>query len=140
MTRARTGDVAPLAGLGTALSGAGHDVTVASFAMFEELVSGCGLRFQLIPGDPQVLQASPQGQRWQERGTGPISAIRFARLVGGLMRDVNAAILGAARQDSAWIAPPGRYQQLTVNPVDYGHLTGVAPQLAARAGGAATAS
>ncbi|MHB1594836.1 MAG: hypothetical protein ACYCO9_09985 [Streptosporangiaceae bacterium] len=47
-----------------------------------------------------MLQASPQGQRWQERGTGPISAVRFARLVGGLMRDVNAAILGAARQDT----------------------------------------
>jgi sterol 3beta-glucosyltransferase len=94
------GDVAPLTGLGTALRGAGHDVTVASFGVFEELVTGCGLGFRLIPGDPQLLQASQQGQRWQEGGTGPLSAIRFTRLVAELMRDVNAGILQAARQDT----------------------------------------
>jgi sterol 3beta-glucosyltransferase len=92
------GDVAPLTGLGTALRGAGHDVTVAAFGMFEELVTGSGLAFRLVPGDPRLLQASQQGQRWQERGTGPASAIRFTRLVSGLMRDVNAGILQAARQ------------------------------------------
>lgn len=74
------GDVAPLAGLGTVLRGAGHDVTVAAFGMLEELVTGCGLGFHLVPGDPQLLQASQQGQRWQERGTSPVSAIRFTRL------------------------------------------------------------
>jgi sterol 3beta-glucosyltransferase len=92
------GDVAPLTGLGTALRGAGHDVTVAAFGVFEELVTGCGLGFRLVPGDPQLPQASQQGQRWQEHGAGPASAIRFARLVAGLMRDVNASILQAARQ------------------------------------------
>jgi sterol 3beta-glucosyltransferase len=101
------GDVAPLTGLGTALRGAGHDVTVAAFGMFEELVTGCGLGFRLVPGDPQLLQASQQGQRWQERGTGPVSAVRFARLVGGLMREVNAAILQAARHDTDVLLPAG---------------------------------
>jgi sterol 3beta-glucosyltransferase len=85
------GDVAPLTGLGTALRVAGHEVTVAAFGVFEELVTGCGLGFRLVLGDPQLLQASQQGQRWQEHGTGPARAIRFARLVARLMRDVNAA-------------------------------------------------
>jgi sterol 3beta-glucosyltransferase len=94
------GDVAPLTGLGTALRGAGYDVSVASYGMFEELITGCGLGFRLVPGDPQLLTASERGQRWQERGVGPMSAIRFVRLIAGHLRDVNAAILQAARQDT----------------------------------------
>jgi len=94
------GDVAPLTGLGTALRGAGHDVTVAASGMFEELVTGCGLAFHLIPGDPRLLTASQQGQQWQEHGTSPVSAIRFTRLVSGHMREANASILEAAQQDT----------------------------------------
>ena len=33
------GDVAPITGLGTALRGAGHDVTVATYGIFEDLVT-----------------------------------------------------------------------------------------------------
>jgi UDP:flavonoid glycosyltransferase YjiC (YdhE family) len=63
------GDVAPITGLGTALRGAGHDVAVATYGMFEGLITGCGLGFRLIPGDPEQLGASEQGQKWQEGGT-----------------------------------------------------------------------
>jgi sterol 3beta-glucosyltransferase len=94
------GDVAPITGLGTALRGAGHDVTVATYKTFEELVTGCGLGFRLVPGDPELLGASDQGQRWQEGGTGAMSGIRFIRLIAEHTRDVNAAILEAARQDT----------------------------------------
>jgi sterol 3beta-glucosyltransferase len=94
------GDVAPISGLGTALRGAGHDVSVASYGTFEGLITGCGLGFRLVPGDPQLLGASEQGQRWQEGGTGPMSSIRFVRLIAEHTRDVNAAILQAARQDT----------------------------------------
>ncbi|MGH3170668.1 MAG: glycosyltransferase, partial [Trebonia sp.] len=94
------GDVAPLTGLGTALRSAGHDVEIAAYGMFEELVTGCGLGFRRVPGDPQLLGASAQGQRWQEGGTGPISSIRFIRLIAEHTRDVNTAILEAARQDT----------------------------------------
>jgi sterol 3beta-glucosyltransferase len=95
-----SGDVAPLTGLGTALRDAGHDVSLAAYGMFEDLVTGCGLGFRLVPGDPQLLGASRQGQRWQEGGTGAMSGIRFIRLMAEHMRDVNAALLGAARQDT----------------------------------------
>lgn len=47
------GDVAPLAGLGTMLRGAGHDVTLAAFGMFEELVTGCGGRL-LVAAAPRA--------------------------------------------------------------------------------------
>jgi len=92
------GDVAPITGLGTALVGAGHDVSVATNGTFEGLITGCGLGFRPVPGDPELLGASEQGQRWQEGGTGPMSSIRFVRLVAEHTRDVNAAILQAARQ------------------------------------------
>jgi sterol 3beta-glucosyltransferase len=94
------GDVAPLTGLGTALRGAGHDVSVASYGIFEKLITGCGLGFRLVPGDPRLLGASEQGQRWQEGGGGPMSGVRFIRLIAGHLRDVNAALLHAARQDT----------------------------------------
>jgi sterol 3beta-glucosyltransferase len=94
------GDVAPLTGLGTALRDAGHDVSIAAYGMFADLVTGCGLGFRLVPGDPQALGASEQGQRWQEGSTGPMSGIRFVRLIAEHMREVNAAILAAARQDT----------------------------------------
>jgi sterol 3beta-glucosyltransferase len=94
------GDVAPITGLGTALRGAGHDVSVATYGTFEGLVTGCGLGFRLVPGDPRLLGASEQGQRWQEGGTGPMRGIRFVRLIAEHTRDVNAAILRAARRDT----------------------------------------
>jgi sterol 3beta-glucosyltransferase len=101
------GDVAPLTGLGTALRGAGYDVSVASYGMFEELITGCGLGFRLVPGDPQLLVASERGQRWQEGGAGPMGATRFVRLIAEHMRGVNAAILQAARQDTDVLLPAG---------------------------------
>jgi sterol 3beta-glucosyltransferase len=94
------GDVAPLTGLGTALRGAGYDVSIASYGMFEELITGCGLGFRLVPGDPELLGASERGQRWQEGGGGPMSGVRFIRLIPEHLRDVNAALLQAARQDT----------------------------------------
>src|ERR1700685_1834568 len=76
------GDVAPITGLGTALRGAGHDVSVATYGTFEGLITGCGLGFRLVPGDPELLGASEQGQRWQEGGTGGFGGYRIAQGLG----------------------------------------------------------
>lgn len=108
------GDVAPMTGLGTALQAAGHEVAIATYGMFEDLVTGCGLGFRLIPGDPEALGASSQGQQWQEGG-GSLSIVRFARLVSEHMREVNAAVLEAARRDTdvlllAGMASTGGYR------------------------------
>jgi UDP:flavonoid glycosyltransferase YjiC (YdhE family) len=52
------GDIAPLTGVGVRLQEAGHDVALASYAEFGELVRGCGLRF--IEVDP--ARVGPDGQ------------------------------------------------------------------------------
>ncbi len=51
MTIGSTGDVRPYMLLGRALKGRGHDVTVAAFAPFEEMITSAGLIFFPISGD-----------------------------------------------------------------------------------------
>lgn len=43
------GNVAPCAGLGTALRDAGHSVVIAGYEQHSGLVLGCGLEFQALP-------------------------------------------------------------------------------------------
>jgi sterol 3beta-glucosyltransferase len=88
------GDVAPFTGLGTALRAAGHGVTIAAYEMFADLVTGCGLDFRALPGDPRLLEAA----RWQRGAAGPAGAVRLVRLIGDHMREVHAGILATARQ------------------------------------------
>jgi sterol 3beta-glucosyltransferase len=64
------GDVAPLTGLGAALRGAGHDVSLAAYGTFEPLITGCGLGFRLVPGDPKLLGASEQGSGGRKAAPG----------------------------------------------------------------------
>jgi sterol 3beta-glucosyltransferase len=51
------GDVAPLTGIGVRLQQQGHDVALASYAEFGDLVRGCGLRFLEL--DPARIDADP---------------------------------------------------------------------------------
>ena len=88
------GDVAPCAGLGTALRDAGHSVTIAGYEQHSGLVLGCGLEFQALPGDPRLLEAA----RWQRGGTGPLGAARLVRLIADHLREVHQGIITAARQ------------------------------------------
>ena len=88
------GDVAPCAGLGTALRDAGHSVMIAGYEQHSSLVLGCGLEFQALPGDPRLLEAA----RWQRGGTGPLGAARLVRLIADHLREVHQGIITAARQ------------------------------------------
>jgi sterol 3beta-glucosyltransferase len=88
------GDVAPFTGLGTAIEAAGHSVAIAGYEMFAGLVTGCGLEFRALAGDPRILEAA----RWQRGGTGPLGAVRLVRLIADHMRELHAGILAAARQ------------------------------------------
>jgi sterol 3beta-glucosyltransferase len=90
------GDVAPFTGLAVALHAAGHSVTIAGYQMFAGLVTGCGLEFRALPGDPRILEAA----RWQRGGTGPLGAVRLVRLIADHMREIHTGILAAARQDA----------------------------------------
>jgi sterol 3beta-glucosyltransferase len=105
------GDVAPLTGLGLALEAAGHAVTIAGYAMFADLVTGCGLGFRSLPGDPALLEAAA----WGRRGSGLVGSARLIRLVAGHFRELHAGMLEAARQDAdvlllAGISYAGGYQ------------------------------
>jgi sterol 3beta-glucosyltransferase len=60
------GDVAPFTGLGTSLQAAGHSVTIASYPMFSGLITGCGLGFRALPGDPWLLEAQPSRTSWTQ--------------------------------------------------------------------------
>jgi sterol 3beta-glucosyltransferase len=88
------GDVAPCAGLGTALRAAGHSVVLAGYEQYTSLVTGAGLEFQALPGDPRLLEAAS----WQRGGTGPLGAARLVRLIADHLRELHQGVLTAARQ------------------------------------------
>lgn len=93
-----TGDVAPLAGLGARLHREGHDVAVAAHEPFRPLVTTAGLEFRALRGDPAQQGASPEGQRWQRAGNGPIGAARIARLFVDYIDEMSGDVIAAARR------------------------------------------
>jgi sterol 3beta-glucosyltransferase len=95
VTPGSRGDVAPFTGLGCALRTAGHDLTIAGYAMSGDLATGSGLGFRPLPGDPRPLDAARR-----RRGSGPAGAARLIRLIADHMRELHAGILAAARQDA----------------------------------------
>ena len=70
------GDVQPYVALGCALAERGLDVTVATHEPFRDFVTGRGLGFAPLPGDPRELLATPEAQELLRTGLG---LIRFAR-------------------------------------------------------------
>src|ERR1700727_1167651 len=71
------GDVAPLSGVGVALKQDGHEVTVAAYTPFAEMITSCDLGFRELPADLRLAAdgaevspvqglaafASPKGMR-----------------------------------------------------------------------------
>nr|WP_062332693.1 glycosyltransferase [Herbidospora sakaeratensis] len=49
------GDVGPYTGLGSRLRAAGHEVTIAAHEPYRDLVTGAGLAYLPVPGDPLSL-------------------------------------------------------------------------------------
>lgn len=85
------GDVAPLAGLGTRLMQAGHQVVMAAYSPFSGLISDCGLRFREMPVDFVPGADLPDN---------PAKA--FVTLFGPHgMRDMGRAILDALQDEGA---------------------------------------
>ena len=60
------GDVQPYVALGRGLRAAGHDVTVATHETFREFVTGHGLAFAPVTGDPRGMVAA--ADRWIASG------------------------------------------------------------------------
>ncbi len=57
------GDVQPCVALGAGLRRAGHQVRIASYGVFADLVGRCGLEFAPVEGDPRKAMAEQAGQK-----------------------------------------------------------------------------
>lgn len=86
------GDVAPFAGLGHRIVGAGHEVTVAAHPEFEGLVRGSGLGFARLAGDARSIVDFPRGWR-----TSPRFLAGQARRLTRYLEDAAVDLLAAAR-------------------------------------------
>jgi sterol 3beta-glucosyltransferase len=76
------GDVQPLVALSLGLKSKGHDVAVATHAIFEGVVQSNGLGFFLIKVDPKKTLESRAGQEALKNGSNPLrSWINFSRMV-----------------------------------------------------------
>jgi sterol 3beta-glucosyltransferase len=100
------GDVAPYTGLGVRLQEAGHQVTLATHALFEELVRSRGLGFHTLPLDTQEEMTS----RLAASGTSSPLKVTLAvnKVVADHARPMADAMLAAAKQaDAVLLTPAG---------------------------------
>ncbi|MCI0397774.1 MAG: glycosyltransferase [Chloroflexi bacterium] len=70
------GDVQPLVALGLGLQAAGHQVCLATHPEFAPFVTGWGLGFRPVEGNPRAMIESEAGQAWLASGRNPIRFIR----------------------------------------------------------------
>ncbi|MFJ5829103.1 glycosyltransferase [Streptomyces sp. NPDC093089] len=98
MTAGSRGDVAPYTGLGAGLVRAGHEVTLATHAVFEPLVAGSGVRFRALPVDPRAELHSARGRRLHDARTGAGKLVRLARMARGAVDEMTAALVEVARE------------------------------------------
>ncbi len=68
ITAGSRGDAQPYVALGVGLARAGHAVTIATHEAFRELVTGRGLAFAPVTGDPRAILATAKSDRWLESG------------------------------------------------------------------------
>ncbi|MBM0278017.1 glycosyltransferase [Micromonospora tarensis] len=100
------GDVAPYTGLGVRLRQEGHEVTLATHALFEKLVRSRGLGFHPLPLDTQEEMTS----RLVASGTSSPLQVTLAinKVVAEHARPMADAMLAAARQaDVVLLSPAG---------------------------------
>lgn len=89
------GDVQPFVALGQGLAARGLAVRVACYEAYRGLVETAGLAWAPVPGDPQAILATEQGQAWMA-ADGPVTFIRrMVRLGETHMEPVVAAITAA---------------------------------------------
>ncbi|MGC4746991.1 glycosyltransferase [Micromonospora sp. DT201] len=100
------GDVAPYTGLGVRLQEEGHEVTLATHALFEKLVRSRGLGFRVLPLDTQEEMTS----RLAASGTTSPLKVTLAvnKVVADHARPMADAMLAAAREaDVVLLTPAG---------------------------------
>ncbi|MFD9903119.1 glycosyltransferase [Streptomyces sp. NPDC059063] len=103
MTAGSRGDVAPFTGLGAALVRAGHDVTLVTHGLFEELTEGTGLGFHALSVDPRAELESDAGRGLHRSTTGVGKLRRALSMAKAIAVDLADDMLAAARDTDALI-------------------------------------
>ncbi|WP_250035456.1 glycosyltransferase [Paractinoplanes maris] len=94
------GDVAPYVGLGVRLQQAGHEVTIATHALFEQMVTGHGLGYATLPLDTRE-------ELLAKAGSGSLTGILAVnRSVGAQALPLGRAMAEAARQADVLLLTP----------------------------------
>ncbi|MHC5904590.1 glycosyltransferase [Streptomyces sp. S6] len=101
MTAGSRGDVAPFTGVGHALAGAGHEVTLVTHARFEPLVAGSGVAFHALPVDPRAELESARGRALHRSTSGLGKLARVVGLARSLVAEMADDVVEAARESDA---------------------------------------
>lgn len=88
------GDVHPYTALGVGLRGAGHHVTLATHEPFRSFVTGHGLGFAPLPGDPREVLHTEAAQELFTIGR---STVRFASRFLGVLRPWFDSLIDSTR-------------------------------------------
>jgi len=88
------GDVAPYTGLAAPFAARGHEVAIAAYGPFAEMVTAAGAEFLALPGDPRDANSWAQIQHGSKVGAGPLGLARLMRM----MTDEMVALAEAIRQ------------------------------------------
>ncbi|MER5299327.1 glycosyltransferase [Streptomyces lasiicapitis] len=97
MTAGSRGDVAPFTGLGAALVGAGHDVTLVTHGLFADLTEGSGVRFHALPIDPRAELHSDRGRGLHRSGTGTGKLLRVMAMAKSVAGELTPGLVEAAK-------------------------------------------
>ena len=101
MTAGSRGDVAPFTGVGHALVGAGHEVTLVTHARFEPLVAESGVAFHALPVDPRAELESARGRALHRSTSGLGKLARVVGLARSLVAEMADDVVEAARVSDA---------------------------------------
>jgi sterol 3beta-glucosyltransferase len=102
------GDVAPLTGVGAALQRAGHQVAIAAYTPFAEMITHCGLGFRDLPAE---LELAADGAE-----VAPMKGLAaFASPAG--MRALGNGILAAVADEPADILLVSPFAEMAGNPL-----------------------
>jgi sterol 3beta-glucosyltransferase len=102
------GDVAPLTGVGVHLQQAGHEVAVAAYTPFGQMITSCGLRFHELPA---ALELAADGADIQ-----PVKGVAAFGSPAG-MRALGNDILAAVGNEAADILLLSPFSELAGHPL-----------------------
>ncbi|MGJ8678063.1 MAG: glycosyltransferase [Akkermansiaceae bacterium] len=86
LTIGTRGDVAPHVALGVGLKSIGHQVVIATYSAYQEMVEHDDLEFVTLPGNPRKLLKSHEGKHSQNTNTNPLAYLRQLRDQASLIR------------------------------------------------------